>query len=117
MCVIEWTKPKKRMKNKIIINSYITISILFIFNIIIGFYDYSFYGYWTDKVIGWLWIVLTILVIIIFWKKRIAKIYLITLCLIIFLSIIPMLIPFFGILYFFTTMGDYERIELNKESL
>ncbi len=26
-----------------------------------------------------------------------------------------MLIPFFGILYFFTTMGDYEKIQLNKE--
>src|SRR5690606_21161931 len=30
-------------------------------------------------------------------------------------SVLPMGIPFFGILYYFTTIGDYQQISLNNE--
>ena len=79
------------------------------------FYDYSYFGYYTDKIVNWLWLVVTLIMIIRFWKTKTVKIYFFSLQSFLLLSILPMGIPFFGILYYFTTIGDYQQISLNNE--
>lgn len=78
-----------------------------------SFYDYSYYGYWSDKIINWSWLVLTVTVILWFWRNKITRIYFFSLLTLITLSILPMGIPFFGILYNFSTIDDYQQIKLN----
>ena len=79
------------------------------------FYDYSYFGYYTDKIINWLWLGFTLIVINRFWKTKAIKIYFFSLLSFLLLSILPMAIPFFGILFYFTTIDDYQQIKLNSE--
>lgn len=102
------------MTNRVLIIAYCSISLLFLVGVCLSFYDYSYYGYISDKIINWLWLVFTLLLIFRFWNKRIIKIYFFSLLSLLFLSIIPMGIPFFGILNYFTTIGDYQQIKLNR---
>ncbi len=102
------------MKTKILITSYLIISCLFILGIILNYFDYSYVGYWTDKIINWMWLGLTFLIIILYWKLKAIKFYFMSLCLLILLSILPMAIPFFGIIKYFSTIDDYQQIYLTK---
>ena len=79
-----------------------------------SFYDYSYYGYWTDKLINWIWLVFTVTIIFCFWKNKITRIYFFSLLTLILLSILPMAIPFFGIVFSFTTINDSQQIKLNN---
>jgi hypothetical protein len=79
-----------------------------------SFYDYSLYGYYSDKIINWSWLFFTGTVIVWFWKKKLMRIYFYSLISLILLSILPMAIPFFGILYSFSTIDDYQQIKLNN---
>jgi hypothetical protein len=103
-----------KMKFKLLIAIYIISSTLFLTNILFTFYNYSYRGYYTDKLINWIWLFLNLLVILIYYKKKVVKIYLTTLILFIALSIVPMGIPFSGIIYYFSTIDDYQQIKLNK---
>lgn len=102
------------MKKKLLI-SYIAISILFLLGVALTFYDYSYRGYYTDKIIAWTWFLSTIVIIGLYWQSKIAKTYLYTLISLLILSILPMGIPFLGIINYFTTTGDYQQIRVNKE--
>lgn len=75
--------------------------------------DVQFRGYWTPKIIGWTWLVGTLILIIVFWRKRLARFYGAWLLSMVILSILPMAIPFFGLVYFFSTVNDYQQITLN----
>lgn len=101
------------MRNRILIYIYLTITLLYLFGVIIRFYDYNCLGYWTNKIINWIWLALTIIVIFWFWRKKTAKIYFFSLLTLIVLSILAMAIPFFAILYSFSTIDDYQQITLN----
>ena len=79
-----------------------------------SFYSYSILGYYSDKVIIWFWMFMTLVGIIWFWKFQIIKMYLGLLFLIMCLSFLQAGIPFFGIVYFSSTIGDYQHIELNN---
>jgi hypothetical protein len=56
---------------------------------------------------------MTIFIIIRFWKKKVIKIYFGLLISGIILSILPMMIPFFGIVHYFSTIGCEQRIQLD----
>lgn len=101
------------MKNKILFSIYIALTAIFITGVVLSFNRYSFAGYYTDKVINVLWLLCTVLTIIWFWKKKAAKIYGILLVALMLLSIIPMMIPFFGIVYYFSTTDDFQQIQLD----
>ncbi len=100
--------------NKTLVISYIILTIFFVVEVILSFYDHSYSGYYTDKIINWSWLLLTVIIIICFWKKKPVKIYFYSLLLFILLSILPMAIPFLGMLNFFSTIDDYQQIGLNN---
>jgi hypothetical protein len=101
------------MKSKILISIYLAFTFVFLFGVLMSFYDYSYYGYWSDKIINWSWLVLTVMVILLSWRNKITRIYFFSLLTLITLSILPMGIPFFGIIYNFSTIDDYQQIKLN----
>lgn len=103
------------MANKILITTYLTFTLIFLLGVFMSFYDYSYYGYCTDKIINWIWLVLTVTLIFWFWRNKTTKIYFYSLLSFLLLSILPMAIPFFGILFYFTTIDDYQQIKLNSE--
>ncbi|WP_144243234.1 hypothetical protein [Sphingobacterium sp. ML3W] len=59
----------------------------------------SLAGYWSDRVLFWVWICSTLGFLIFFWKSLITKIYFFVLLLGLLLSIIAMMIPFYAILF------------------
>ena len=71
----------------------------------------SLYGYWSDRILFWVWFFLTIYTIKIYWKNKWVKGYFYTLLVFIVLSIIPMAIPFVGIVLSTTGIG----LEYNKQ--
>lgn len=101
------------MKSKHLPAIYLAITVLFVIEIILSWKQYSFAGYYTDKVINWAWLAMTVFMIIRFWKRKTAKAYFTLLLSVIILSILPMMIPFFGIVCYFSTIDDYQQIELN----
>lgn len=83
----------------IIIRFYLFISGLIIVNT--GLYIFarmSFAGYWSDRVILWIWLLATPVVIFNFWKKIWTKIYFGLLVVGLILTILPMAMPFFALL-------------------
>lgn len=101
------------MNNKNTVIAYLAVTLVFLFGIILSLNNYSFAGYYIDKVINWLWLLMTIFIIIRFWKKKVIKVYFGLLISGIILSILPMMIPFFGIIHYFSTIGCEQRIQLN----
>ncbi len=102
------------MTNKILFIFYFITTLIFLIGVVLSFYDYSYLGYYADKIINWLWLGFTFIVIFRFWKRKSIKVYFFSLLALIFLSILPMAIPFFGIANYFSTIGDYQQIELNS---
>jgi len=101
------------MSNKNIVIAYLAVTLIFLFGIVLSLNNYSFAGYYVDKIINWLWLLMTIFIIIRFWNKKVIKVYFGLLISGIVLSILPMMIPFFGILHYFSTIGCDQRIQLN----
>lgn len=101
------------MKNKNIVIAYLAVTLIFLFGIVLSLNHYSFAGYYIDKMISWIWLAMTIFIIIWFWKKKIIKVYFGLLISGIILSILPMMIPFFGILLHFSTIGCEQRVQLD----
>ncbi|TZF92587.1 hypothetical protein FW781_21370 [Chryseobacterium panacisoli] len=101
------------MSNKNIGITYLAVTLVFLFGFVLSLNNYSFAGYYIDKMINWLWLLMTIFIIIRFWKKKVIKVYFGLLISGIVLSILPMLIPFFGIIHYFSTIGCEQRIQLD----
>ena len=102
------------MKNKNIVIAYLILTLIFLSEVALNFNKYSYSGYYTDKIIGWLWLAMTIFIIIRLWKKREIKVYFGLLITGIILSILPMMIPFFALVSYFSTIDSYQRIQLNN---
>ncbi|AZB08825.1 hypothetical protein EG344_08320 [Chryseobacterium sp. G0162] len=101
------------MKNKNIVIAYLVVTLILLSEIILNLNKYSYAGYYSDKIIGWLWLAMTVFIIIKLWKKKAVKVYFGLLVGAIILSILPMMIPFFGIVNYFSTIGSYQRIQLD----
>ncbi|QCE42287.1 hypothetical protein [Psychroserpens sp. NJDZ02] len=102
------------MTNRILLFVYFVVSLLFVLGILLTFYDYNYLGYYSDKIINGLWLGFTLIIIFKFWTKKLVKIFFFTLVSVVLLSILPMAIPFFGIVNYFTNSGDYQQIQLNS---
>ena len=63
----------------------------------------SLAGYWSDRVLFWIWISATVGFMFFLWKNIFTKIYLFALLLGFVLSIVAMMIPFYAI--FFASTG------------
>ena len=104
-----------KIVSKFLMISYAILMLLFIFRISLSFFDYSYLGYYSDKYIYWLWLGFTGIIIVWFWKNKAIKIYFFSLITLIILSILPMTIPFFGMVYSFSTIDDFQQIKLNEK--
>lgn len=104
------------MENKPILPKvYLFTSALMVLNVILYcFWQMSFAGYWSDRVIFWIWLLVTPIVIVSFWKKTGTKIYFWLLVAGLILSILPMAIPFFGILLAGSGSGRLNHFSLEN---
>ncbi len=93
---------------------YVIITTLFVFGVVLSFFNYSYSGYYTDKIINWSWLLFTLIIIIRFWRKKAVKIYFYSLLTVLLLSVLPILIPFYGIVFYFSTVKDHQQIDLNN---
>jgi hypothetical protein len=82
-----------------LVNGYIVVSLLLVLDLSLYFgWRISIIGYWSDRVLFWIWLVLTVVVIVKSWRRRGTKIYAALLVLLLILSMVPMMIPFFSII-------------------
>lgn len=85
--------------------AYMLISLIMLVDItVILTWQISLAGYWSDRLVFWIWLLTTLPFLIIFWKSIYTKIYCIVLVLGLLLSIAAMMLPFFGILFSSTGM-------------
>ncbi|KAA3439238.1 RNA methyltransferase [Rufibacter hautae] len=59
----------------------------------------SISGYWSDRVVYWIWLLSTFVLIYRFWAKKGIKIYASSLGVLVILSLLPFMIPFTVILF------------------
>jgi len=103
----------KNKKNQLII--YLFLSALIILNVCLyASAKMSFAGYWSDRVLFWIWFLATPFIVFSFWKKIWAKIYFGLLVLGLILSILPMGIFFFGIMLSTTGSGRLNHFSLQN---
>jgi len=103
------------MNKKTIFRIYLFISALIILNsCLYAFAKMSFAGYWSDRILFWIWIAVTPFIIILYWKKLVTKLYFGFLILCLILSILPMGILFFGIILSGTGSGRLNHFNLEN---
>ena len=103
-------------KKQILIRVYLFISALIVLNVMLFyFWQMSFTGYWSDRVIFWIWLILTPITTFSFWKKLWAKIYFWLLVAGLILTILPMAIPFFGMLLAGSGSGRINHFTLEND--
>lgn len=97
---------------KTLLKIYLVISVLLLADILAySFYKISLKGYYSDITLFWLWFWLSIAVIITYWKKILAKLLLVAMVVAVLLSILPMAIPFYALIFSTTPYG----LKLNKD--
>lgn len=85
-------------RNKIFLIFYLLISTLLIADVfLMQKLKISLAGYWSDRLLFWLWAFGTFTCLIVFWKSVFTKIYLALLIAGVILSILPMMLPFWAI--------------------
>ncbi|MCD9853365.1 hypothetical protein LUD75_01510 [Epilithonimonas sp. JDS] len=100
---------------KISLYIFILLSVLLIADGI-AFYNYqiSLAGYYSDIILFWLWFVMSLVVIVVFWKKVVAKVFLGAMILTLILSILPMGLPFLTFILSMTSAGLRIDKDLNE---
>lgn len=94
---------------------YILITLLLLANFVMVLYDLQFRGYWTEKVIAWIWLTTSPVWIVLFWRNIWTKIYTAIIFILLMFSIVAMAIPFFAFVYFVGAKGDYQQIQINPQ--
>lgn len=79
------------------------------------YYQISFAGYYSDIVLFWLWLFTSIIVIVLYWRKIMVKLFFIIMVLALIGSIVPMMIPFYAILLSMTPSGLKFDKQLNTK--
>ena len=94
-----------RTKETRLIRFYLIISALMILNLCLFVSArMSFAGYWSDRILFWIWVFTTPFIIILCWMKLFTKIYFGLLMITLILSFLPMAVPFFAI--FLSASGE-----------
>ncbi|WP_433834129.1 hypothetical protein [Flavobacterium anhuiense] len=104
------------LNKKTILKLYLIISSLFALDCLLYYFkEISFRGYYSDVIVFWLWLIMSFVIIIVFWKKLLAKLLLASLIVTLVLSIIAMMIPFYAMVLSTTTLGLYKNKDLNEK--
>jgi len=100
---------------KILLRIYFVICALFVLDCLLYYFkEISLRGYYSDVVLSWLWLISNFVIIIVFWKKLLAKLLLAALTITFAISIIAMMMPFFALLLSSTSLGLYQNKDLNQ---
>lgn len=100
---------------KIVLRIYFMISALFVLDCLLYYFkEISLSGYYSDLVLSWLWLISSFAIIILFWKKLLAKLFLAAIIVTFALSIIAMMLPFYALLLSSTSLGLYQNKDLNE---
>ena len=100
---------------KTILKAYAAISLLLTLDVAAYcFYKISLPGYYSDVILFWLWFLGSIAVIVLFWKKVMAKLLLGAMLLALTGSILPMMLPFFALVFSTTPFGLRMTKDLNE---
>lgn len=103
-------------KSRIILRVYLILSSLLALDCLLYFNRLiSLRGYYSDVVLYWLWFLTSFVVIIIFWKKIMAKLLLGGIILAIILSILPLMMPFYAWILSTTSLGLMIDKNLNEK--
>jgi hypothetical protein len=102
-------------KSTLVLRVYLILSLLLALDCLLYYFKFiSLRGYYSDVVLYWLWFVTSFVVIVMFWKKLMAKLLLTGIILTIVLSILPMMIPFYAWILSTTSLGLLIDKNLNK---
>jgi hypothetical protein len=100
---------------KIILRIYFIICVFFLLDCLLYYFkEISLRGYYSDVVLSWLWLISSFVIIIAFWKKLIAKLFLVAILVTFALSIMAMMLPFYALLLSSTSLGLYQNKDLNE---
>lgn len=95
---------------------FILLSILLVADCIAYyFYQISLAGYYSDIILFWLWFLMSLVVIVLFWKKILAKVFLGFMAVTLVLSIAPMGLPFYTFILSMTSAGLRIDKDLNEK--
>lgn len=103
------------LNKKIILRFYLILSAISILDCALYYFKaISLRGYYSDAVLFWLWLFSSFVIIIVFWKKLLAKLLLVCIIITFALSIIAMMLPFYALLNSTTSLGLYIDKNLNE---
>jgi len=97
---------------KIVFYIFLILSILLLADCLAYYnYEISLAGYYSDVILFWLWLATSLAVIVLFWRKILAKVFLGIIVLALILSILPMALPFYTFMLSMTSAG----LKIDKE--
>ncbi|MBW1658157.1 hypothetical protein [Flavobacterium quisquiliarum] len=103
------------LNKKIILRFYLILSAISILDCALYYFKaISLRGYYSDAILFWLWLFMSFVIIIVFWKKLLAKLLLVALVITFALSIIAMMLPFYALVNSTTSLGLYINKNLNE---
>lgn len=103
------------LNKKIILRFYLILSAISILDCALYYFKaISLRGYYSDAILFWLWLFMSFVIIIVFWKKLLAKLLLVALVITFALSIIAMMLPFYALVNSTTSLGLYIDKNLNE---
>ena len=101
---------------KILLRIYFIICALFALDCLLYYFkEISLRGYYSDVALSWLWLISNFGIIIIFWKKLLAKLLLTAIIVTFAISIMAMMMPFFSLLFSTTSLGLIKDKNLNDK--
>jgi len=103
------------LSKKILLRIYFIICALFVLDCLLYYFkEISLRGYYSDVVLSWIWLISNFVIIVVFWKKLLAKLLLAAITITFAISIMAMMMPFFALLLSSTSLGLYLNKDLNK---
>ncbi|MFH6993198.1 hypothetical protein [Flavobacterium sp. FlaQc-48] len=103
-------------KKSIVLKVYWVLSLLLAIDCFLYYFKLiSLRGYYSDVVLYWLWFITSFVVIVVFWKKIMAKLLLAGIISTIILSILPLMMPFYAWILSTTSLGLMIDKNLNEK--
>lgn len=103
-------------KSIIVLRVYLILSLLLAIDCLLYYYKLiSLSGYYSDVILYWLWFLTSFAIIVIFWKKIMAKLLLGGIIVAIILSILPLMMPFYAWILSTTSLGLMIDKNLNEK--
>jgi hypothetical protein len=106
---------KQMSIKRVVLRIYGLLSVLLAADLVAYFgFEVSLRGYFADIVLFWLWCFGSFLIVVIFWKTRLAKSFLIGMVSFVLLSMLPMGLPFYALALSTTPLGLWLSKDLNS---